>query len=201
MFKRILYVCVLIAGLAGLAATSASAITIDVFAHENSSSGGSGAITGLFLTAGQTFTVSTSTDDLWSAGALPRYSDANGLTGDRNATATDDSGRPVGSQIGTDFGPWSQHALSAPYGSLVGEIGGIYFLIGANFIGQAIASGPLSLYYWDSNDGDNFGSIAVTVNADPVPGPIVGAGLPGLLMALGGLLVLSRRRRNQTAAA
>jgi len=36
-----------------------------------------------------------------------------------------------------------------------------------------------------------------TINADPVPGPIIGAGLPGLVMALGGLVMLSRRRRNQ----
>jgi hypothetical protein len=33
------------------------------------------------------------------------------------------------------------------------------------------------------------------LNTSPVPGPIVGAGLPGLMMALGGLLVLARRRR------
>jgi hypothetical protein len=40
---------------------------------------------------------------------------------------------------------------------------------------------------------------AVSINA--VPGPVVGAGIPGLVMALGGLVVLSRRRRNQAAVA
>jgi hypothetical protein len=34
------------------------------------------------------------------------------------------------------------------------------------------------------------------LNTSAVPGPIVGAGLPGLMMALGGLVVLARRRRN-----
>ena len=37
------------------------------------------------------------------------------------------------------------------------------------------------------------------VNTTAVPGPIVGAGLPGLVAACGGLLALARRRRRQVA--
>ena len=199
MLRRALYVCALVVGLAGLAMEPARAITVDVFAKENSSSGGTGALTGVFLTAGQAFTVSAGLDDLWSAGPLPRWSNADGLTGDRFATGSDESGQNAGVQIGQSFGLYSQGGLDAPYGSLVGQIGaGAFFLIGTNFSGFANATGLLSLFYWDSNNGDNTGSILATV---AVPGPIMGAGLPGLLMALGGLAVLASRRRNRIAVA
>ena len=194
MLKRAFYVCALIAGLAGLGTSSARAVTVDVFAKANSSTGGTGALTGVFLTLGQAFTVSAGPDDLWSAGDLPRWSNADGLTGDRFATGTDESAEAAGTKIGKSFGAWNQHNLSAPFGSLVGEIGGsgIFFLVGTNFSNTANATGQLALYYWDSNNSDNSGSIAATASA--VPGPIVGAGLPGLVMALGGLIAWRRRR-------
>ena len=50
-----------------------------------------------------------------------------------------------------------------------------------------------------SYDGEYFLIRAQTVSVTAVPGPIVGAGLPGLMIGLGGLVMLSRRRRNQAA--
>lgn len=171
-------------------ALSAQAATVVVDAYANSSSGGT-AVDAISLTAGQSFSISSSLNDLWSAGALPRYSDANGLTYDRYATAADDSGQSVGTQIGTDFGLWTQNGHSAAYGSLVGEIGGQYLTLGANYSGVAPASGTLHLYYWDSNNGDNSGQIAFEVSAVPEPGMFA--------MLLAGLLVLAPVKRRMEA--
>jgi hypothetical protein len=49
--------------------------------------------------------------------------------------------------------------------------------------------------------GNDFGIDNISLEARAVPGPIVGAGIPGLLVALGGLVALARRRRNQGAIA
>ena len=175
----------LAAGALAFATAPASAATFVVSAFNHSSNNGTGTPlnTGISLTTGQILTISSSTDDLWSAGALPRYSDANGLTGNRFATATDDSGQAVGTQIGTNFGLPTFFGYSAPFGSLVGRIGGVYQLVGANFSGPAWGTGNLELFYWDSNNGDNFGDISFSISAVPEPAAwalmIAGFGLTG----------------------
>lgn len=178
--------------------TPASAVTILVDAQGNSSSGGTAIATGLTVAAGDSISVLQRLGDLWSAGALPRYSDGNGLTGDRFASPADDSGQPLGTLIGSDFGLWSQGGLSAAYGSLVGVIGGQYFLLGSNNAPVISPySGALSLVYWDSNNGDNFGNITFDITATAVPEPATWAMMVGAF----GLVGFAMRRRARAAAA
>ena len=79
-----------IAALALMAMSSsamASLVTVD--AKDNSSTGGTGASTGLNSIAGQQFSVTALATDLWSAGLCRRWSNADGLTG-QPAYATGD---------------------------------------------------------------------------------------------------------------
>ncbi|MBF9153128.1 beta strand repeat-containing protein, partial [Novosphingobium jiangmenense] len=146
---------------AGLASTGQNLVQIVVQALGNSFTGGT--LVPVFdVVQGQTITVSSSTNDLWSAGFLPRFSDGDGLIAFRIATAQDDSGAQPGTQIGAAFGNLTIGNFSAPFGALVGQIGNQNVLIGANGTVTAPATGTLSVGYWDSNAGDNTGSIAFT---------------------------------------
>jgi hypothetical protein len=181
----------------GLAiAGSAHASIFVVQAQANSSSGGSG-LASIALTAGEVFSVNSSLEDTWSAGSLPRVADGNGLDQVRFSDGTDDSGFATGTQLTAIFPLYTQHGLTTNYASLVGEIGGIYQELGANFVGAAWGTGTLNLYFWDENNGDNYGNIAFDIKprvsvdhgpGDGVPEPaswalmITGFGAAGAML-------------------
>lgn len=187
--KKKLVAAVLALALAGTQAADASIFVVRAF--NNSSSGGTGVAT-YVMTAGDSLSVNVDPGDLWNAGALPRWSNADGLVVDLFATGTDESGQLAGIKIGTPFPLWTQSGLTAPFGSLVGEIGGQYKLLGTTFVGTAWNTGTLNLYYWDSNFGDNTQQIAADVR---VPEPsTVGLIVLSLVSLFGFGLV---RRRTQ----
>ena len=148
----------------GLAiAGGANAAVFNVFAKENSSTYGVG-LASISLTAGELFGVTSSLEDTWSAGSLPRVADGDGLSKVRFSDGNDDSGFAVGTQLTALFPLHSQNGLSTYYASLVGEIGGVYRELGSNFTGAAWGTGTLNLFFWDENNGDNYGSIAFDVH-------------------------------------
>lgn len=184
------------AAIAASFAASAVAADVTVYAQANSTSGGSGALA-LHLAPGQAFTVTVDPADFWNAGDLPRWSNADGLAANVHFHAGMDAEIPVlpdGTQIGAVFSDWIQGGLTAPYGSLVGSFdgGAHFFRIGTSHSGFApLGGGDLRLYYFDSNSGDNTGSISAHVAAVPEPETYA-----MLVAGLGVLGFVARRRRS-----
>jgi hypothetical protein len=194
MFTRLIVVAAI--AVPALALTGAAdAATIIVDANANSSSGsGVGKATGLMLTTGQLFKATVAADDLWNCGALPRWANADGLVKPLFATGADDSGYAAGTQIGAAFPSWTQHGLTAPYDSLVGEIGGVFMFMGTSFDGPAWNTGELKLYFWDENSFDNTQFVTVDLSSGRgVPEPTVWA----MMLAGFGLAGVTLRGRRQ----
>ena len=74
--------------------------------------------------------------------------------------------------------------------------------LGTSFSGAAWGTGTLNLYYWDSNFGDNTGSITANVVKGGVKGGAVPEPATWALMIGGfGLAGAALRRRRATATA
>jgi hypothetical protein len=88
-------------------------------------------------------------------------------------------------------------ALTNVGGSTTFSSGGINYIFAfTGFQQNGVNFSQFSSPEGGSNQASLFGSF---VDVRTVPGPIVGAGLPGLVMACSGLLALARRRRQLVA--
>lgn len=132
------------------AVAQANAASVVVDAKNNSLLDDSGVYTGINLTAGEGLKVHVGVVDIWSAGGIPLWSNANGLTTNLYATGSDESGYAAGTLIGQPLGLMEYDNFWATVGSLVGKIGNTYKQLGTDYDGVAWETGELRLFFWDN---------------------------------------------------
>ena len=149
---------------------AAAATNVVIDAKLNSLGGGTGLDTGVFLTAGESFSVAAVSTDRWNnSGVDPTYeTNANGHA----------------------FQSGSLGGLYDAFGALVGQVGGgPLFNVGTSFTGVAATSGELEFFFFDSDAWNNTGAVHAAVSVVPEPMNVA-------LMALAlGAFALTRRRQ------
>jgi len=103
-------------------------------------------------------------------------------------------------------GPFSNPGFGGPFNYAIECSGGgngqntcntvsslTFFVLGAGSLSPILTNGVFITADIYSSGTRQTGVVGATL---PVPGPVVGAGLPGLLAAMGALVMLARRRRS-----